>query len=185
MIDRIESLSFTLDDARYTLGASWGSASIDLSQTPSVAFDAFTVPIQTQGQDAGKLSLDGALPLARPGDLLELHDPSAMRITYERGMIDSAPVRLLIDRFASDRAKDWIVTNELQGRFDLDVTLTPESGVHRISSDANAYSAPPVAVHGTLEPLSLQLTMNEQTADFAQVQGHVLFEGYTGRFEQI
>lgn len=184
-LDRIESLAFDLDQTHYQIGASWGSASLTLGNNPSVAFDGFRVPVSADQQDAGTLSLNGALQLTRPGQLLELDDPRSLQVAYENGSFDSALAQLVIDRFGSDNTRAWLSENELGGRFDLDVTLRPEAGVHRVSSRAPGLGVLPMAVHGELLPRSLSLRMDGSVAAFDRVEGSVLFEGYSGRFDQI
>ncbi len=184
-LDRIESLAFDLRGTRYNLGASWGSAGLTLGQNPGISFENFRVPVSADLQDTGTLSLDGGMLLTRPGQLIELDEPGSLRIAYEQGSFDSALAQLIIDRFGSENTRGWLEENKLGGRFDLDVTLSPEAGVHRVPADAPALGTLPLAVHGELLPRSLSLRMGDELALFDHVEGAVRFEGYRGRFEQI
>lgn len=184
-LDRIESLAFDLDDTRYALGASWGSATLDLALNPSLSFDDFRVPVRTDSREAGTISLDGTLPLVRPGQLHELPDPGSMHIVYQQGHIDSAPVRLLVQRFGSRGVQDWVRDTRLDGRFDLDLTMGTAPGPVLVKEDAPALGLPPVSLNGSLSPRTLGLTVDDQSARFEEVSGQVLFEGFSGRFEQI
>jgi hypothetical protein len=92
---------------------------------------------------------------------------------------------LVIDRFGSQRAREWVRDNQLRGEFDLDVSLSPATGVHRIASDAPSIGVLPMSVYGELLPRSLSLTMHESEADFDSVEGVVRFEGFEGRFDNI
>lgn len=184
-LDRIESLAFTYDETRYRLGASWGRATLDLSSGLSLRFDDFRVPIETQGRSSGVISIDGPLPLTRPGQLIEIEDPETLSLSYERGTLDSPIAKLAIDRFGSEATQDWLTRNQLWASFDLDITLTPVAGLYRIPEEASSIGLLPVSVHGSLEPASLSLTMNDREAVFESVTGRVLFEGYEGRFADI
>lgn len=184
-LDRIESLAFDLGPTHYQIGASWGSASLMLGSSPAIAFDAFRVPLSNDGQDAGTLSLDGVLPLTRPGQLIELESPSGLRTAYENGSFDSALAQLVVGQFGSENARAWLDDNQLGGRFDLDVTLTPEAGVHRVPSNAVGLGMLPMTVYGELLPRSLSLRIDGSPAIFDQVEGSVRFEGYSGRFDRL
>lgn len=184
-LDRIESLGFDLDSTRYAFGASWGSATLDMSLNPSIAFDGFRVPIRTGERDSGTISLDGSLPLVRAGQLHERTDTGSMHILYEDGSINSAPVRLLIERSGSSGMADWFRDTRPDGQFDLDVTIGTQAGSVRPPPDAPALGLPPISLNGILSPRSLGLTVDEQPARFDEVSGKILFEGFSGRFDQI
>lgn len=188
-LDRIEHLSLDFDGSRYRLGPSWGRAEFSLAQNPEISFDGFQVGIEANGDDAGTLSLNGDLPLARRGRLLELSEPSSLRITYENGAIDSPLTRVIIDRFASSRNQSWFSTHKVDGRFDLDVTLAPEMGAHRAKAGPRGELASitmlPTQIHGQLKPRSLELTIDDEVARFSEVEGVISFNGYEGAFEQI
>lgn len=183
--DRIESLAFDYGGVHYTLGASWGSAELSLSHHSTLSFDAFRVPISAQGRDAGELSVDGRIPLTRPGQLIEIDTSDPVRLSYLDGTLESPLSRLVLDRFGSESARSWVRDNRLRGAFDLDVTLFPQTGTYRIAPDAPTIGMLPMAVHGQLTPKSLSLTMSDREARFDSIEGVVLFEGYEGRFDHI
>ena len=184
-IDRVESLAFDYDDTRYELGASWGLASLTLSHAPSLSFDGFLIPISTDGRDAGSLNIHGDLPLTRPGQVVELESSPPVQLRYTDATLESPLSRLVIDRFGSERAQEWVRANQLRGEFDLDVTLIPERGMHRIAEDAPPVGVLPMAIHGELLPQTLSLTMNDREALFESIEGVLRFEGYEGRFDNI
>lgn len=184
-LDRVESLDFDYDGIRYGLGASWGLVGLTLSHAPSLRFEGFQIPISADGRDAGTLNIHGDLPLTRPGQLIELESSSPVELSYKDATLESPLSRLVIDRFGSQRARQWVRDNQLRGGFDLDVSLSPATGVHRIASDAPSIGVLPMSVYGELLPRSLSLTMNENDANFDTVQGVVRFEGFEGRFDNI
>ncbi len=184
-LDRIESLAFSFNGVRYGLGASWGSATLNLAEEVSLDFDAFRVPIRTEGRSAGAVSIDGSIPLTRPGQLFEIEQPDSLRLTYEHGTLDSPLSQLVIDRFGSARARAWLSDNRVHAGFDLDVTLTPQAGVHRVPQSSPSIGLLPMSVNGSLKPTALSITMNDREARFDTIGGELLFEGYRGRFDHI
>lgn len=184
-VDRIESIAFDYDGIRYALRDSWGSARLSLSHEPTLAFDGFRASISAQGRSAGVINIHGQLPFLQPGRLIEISDHEPVRLSYEGGTLESPLSRLVLNRFGSERAQAWVRQNQLRGAFDLDVSLSPQPGTHRLPADGPAIGLLPMAVHGELNPRSLSLNMNESEARFGSVEGTVRFEGYKGRFDRI
>ncbi len=184
-LNRVESLEFDYDGIRYGLGASWGLAEFRLSHAPSIGFDGFLIPISADGRDAGTLNIHGNVPLSRPGQVVEIESPSPVQVRYTDATLESPLSRLVIARFGSEWAQAWVRDNQLRGAFDLDVTLIPSAGMHRIPSDAPSMGVLPMGIHGELLPQTLALTMNDREARFDSIEGELLFDGYEGRFDQI
>ena len=184
-LDGIERLSFDFDHTRYRVGPSWGQATFTRTDQPALAFEGFRIPIETDGSDAGTLSLDGTLPLRRDGAITEITQPSALRITYENGTLDSPVSRGVIDRLASSENKSWFSTHEIHGRYDLDVTLSPQPGVYWSDGPGERISMLPMLINGQLLPKTFELRTGEEVARFEGVTGAVSFDGYKGTFDQI
>ncbi len=184
-LERVEELSFDFDGQRYRVGPSWGRASVTLSDRPSLGFDGFRVPIETDTSDAGELSLDGALALMRRGVLTEVTDPESLRITYENGTLDSPVSRAVIDRLASGANRSWFSSHDIGGRYDLDVTLTPQPGDYRLAEGDGGVTMLPTRIYGDLRPRTFELRVGEETARFERVEGSITFRGYEGSFDHI
>lgn len=184
-LNRIEHLGFDLGDTRYRVGSSWGRAQFFLSNSPSIEFDGFRVPIQADGEQAGELSLDGSMALARAGRYIEISGTNSLAIGYENGAFDSPISRAVIDRFSSAGGNAWFDEHDIGGRFDLNVTLSPKIGVHKIAGEPDAITLVPTMINGSLEPKSLTMQMDDEIAEFDQVSGAIRFDGFEGTVDSI
>ncbi len=184
-LDGVEQFGIDFGDTRYRVGSSLGRAQVLLSQRPGVWFDGFRVSIRANGEDAGVLSLDGSLPLARVGRTIELTEPSALAIDFKDGAFDSPIALGVVDRLSGADEDSWFRAHQIGGRFDLGVTLTPELGVHRIGGTPGQLALVPVLIDGVLAPKSVSLMMGDRRAVFEEVAGELVFEGFEGTISQI
>lgn len=183
-LNRIEQLSFDFQETQYQVGASWGRGEFVLSGQPSISFDGFRVSVQAEQSLPSELSLDGSMPLARAGRMYELAESSSLQIGYINGAFDS-PLTHAVLEYVSESGSQWSTDHKLGGRFDLGVTLTPELGLHRIPGEDDSIKLVPTAIHGSLEPKSLSVSMNQDVASFTQVQGVIRFDGFEGAIDGI
>lgn len=184
-VDRIDELGFDFSDTRYTVGSSWGRSEFVLSSEPTIAFDGFRVSIKANGQSAGVLSLGGSLPMARAGRYIEVTKPSSLVIDFKDGTFESPITQYVIDRFSSSDKESWFKAHAIGGRFDLGVTLSPKLGMHRIKDKGQTVSLVPTMINGTLSPKSVSLTMGDERAQFDEVSGELIFEGFKGTIKDI
>lgn len=185
-IDRIDQLGLDFNGSRYTVGSSWGRSKFELTQKPRVEFDGVRVSIKSDGDDAGTLSLDGALPLARPGRQIEITESESLKVEYLNGLFDSPITLGVVDQLTnSDDDESWIKEHKLGGRFDLDVVLSPKLGVHQSPATNQSFSLVPTLVEGSLQPKTISLQMGDESAQFDDVSGAVLFNGFEGIIKNI
>ncbi len=184
-LDGIEQFGIDFGGTRYRIGSSLGRAQVLLSQSPGVSFDGFRVSIQADGEDAGVLSLDGALPLARAGSTTEIADPTILAIDFKGGTFDSPITMGVVDQLFGSDEDSWFKAHQVGGRFDLGVTLTPKHGVHKIGGQGGGIALVPTLINGSLAPKSLSLMMGDQRAVFEDVAGELMFEGFEGTVDQI
>ncbi|MBL4699182.1 MAG: hypothetical protein JKX70_10150 [Phycisphaerales bacterium] len=184
-VDRIDELGFDFHGARYEVGSSWGRSEFVLASEPTIAFDGFRVSLKADGEDAGVLSLDGMLPLARAGRYIEVVDPNSLAIAFAGGTFESPITQYVIDRFSNPQRESWFKAHELGGRFDLGVTLTPQLGMHKIKDQSQPVTLVPTKIDGSLSPRSISLMMGDERAHFEEVSGQLVFEGFEGTVEHI
>ena len=184
-LNRIEHLGFDLGETRYRVGSSWGQAEFVLSDRPTIEFDGFRVPIQADGEQAGELSIDGSMAMARAGRYIEISESTSLTMSYENGTFDSSLSKAVIERFSSAGGNAWFDEHNIGGQFDLSVVLSPKLGVHKIDGEYNAISLVPTMIDGSLQPKSLTLQMGDELAEFDEVSGALRFEGFEGTVDAI
>lgn len=185
-IDRIDQLGFDFNGSRYRVGSSWGRSKFELTQEPRVEFDGVRVSIRSDRGDAGTLSLDGSLPLARSGRMIELTQTESLRVEYLNGLFDSPITLGVVDQLTkSGENESWMREHKLGGRFDLDVVLSPKLGMHRTPAKNQSISFVPTLVEGSLQPKMISLEMGDESAMFNDVSGAVLFNGFEGTISNI
>ncbi|MBL4591769.1 MAG: AsmA-like C-terminal domain-containing protein [Phycisphaerales bacterium] len=185
VLDHIEHLALDLGGQRYRAGASYGRATLNLGVLPRIALDGFRVPLEVDGVDAGVLTLNGELSLARGQRYYEPRSDDVLDVHYAQGRLGSGLVRAIVARGAGEERVDVIRDYQIDGVFDLSVQVTPRSvGLIDRGVDG-AIVMPPFALNGRFEPRSLLFTMNERAVEFPEMTGVVRFEGTEGTIDEI
>ncbi len=196
-VDRIDDLGFNHQDTRYWVGSSWGQGEIVWSNEPAMSFNGFRVSIESQDaenpgdrKDAGVLSLDGSLQLVRGGRYFEVTQEESLNIEFKGGTFQSPLVQGVLAQTMSgdDDREPWHIKHQVEGRFDLQMNLAPVLGMHYSkpgSGKPNAIKMLPTEMTGALMPRSISLRMGEERAQFRDVSGRVVFDGFGGEIESI
>jgi hypothetical protein len=184
-IDKIQRLGFTLEDQRYDLGQSWGRLALDLGTNPKIDADGFRVPILVEDDESGQIALDGVLPLARGGALLELENEPPIRLELRGARLGSAGVKAAARALSADAVGNFIDDYSVKGRADALIDLRPIDTTEIVDAPTGALRIPPVTLDGSLTPRSLTLTRNNHTLDLPTIEGQITFDGLTGRAESI
>lgn len=185
-VDRIDSLSFEHAGVRHSVGPSRGSMELTLGVRPRVRFEGLRLPIMSGGVNAGRVSLDGDLPLVRYGRGNELADGQPLRATLTDARVEAPVIGQVVSAFAGVGAGAWLSDRKVAGLFDLDITLSPVPGASgRGEVTPPAYALPSMSAVGVLQPRSLALDLPGSRVEFASLTGRVSFEGMGGRVDAI
>lgn len=184
-LERVRSLAFDHDSIRYRVGQSRGAMRLRLGILPQAVFQGFRVPVQAGGVDSGEVSLDGVLPLRRPGETATDLPASTVTAGLRNARLESPATAQIVGAFAGLRAAEWLEQVQLSGLFDLDLALTPVPGAQPLRPDQTAYAIPAMSAVGSLSPRTLALDLPGSRIEFAELEGRVLFEGLGGRFDDI
>ena len=184
-LNKIQRLGFTLEDQRYDLGQSWGRLALDLGTNPKIDADGFRVPILVESDESGQIALDGVLPLARGGTLLELQNEPPIRLELRSARLGSAGVKAAAKALSANAVGKFIEDYSVKGRADALIDLTPIDTTRIIDAPRGALRIPTVTLDGSLSPKSLTLTRNDHTLDLHTIEGQVIFSGLSGRADSI
>ena len=197
-VDRVDDLGFDYQDTRYWVGSSWGQGELVWSNEPALSFNGFRVSIESQGADpfgvvtgtrtdAGVLSLDGSLQLVRGDRYIEVTRAESLDIEFKDGTFQSPMVQAVLAQAmgAQGESEPWYIKHQVKGRFDLQINLSPELGMHHSLGEPSVIKMLPTKMTGVLEPRSVSLSMGDEHARFEEVSGRVLFEGFGGEIESI
>ena len=185
-LERINSLAVEHEGVRHRIGPSRGSMQIELGIHPSVSFRGFRVPVSSGGVDSGEIALDGQIPMIRPGDESWRPERQGLRIGLRQGRVESPATTQIVAAFAGTGTSEWLTQRRVEGSFDLDLELTPQSRTPAKAEPAEAiYRLPPLSAFGSLRPRTLALDLPESRIEFGEVQGSVLFKGLGGSVERL
>lgn len=184
-VDRVDSFAFDHDGVRHRVGQSAGWMELALGLRPEARFAGFSVPIASDAVDSGRLTLDGRVPLVRPGDA-RVHDRAGrVRATLENARLESPATAQVAGAFAGRRVGEWLAQREAAGSFGLSLELTPIPDAAPVRLDEDGYALPALAARGTLTPGPFSLALPGSPIDFHTVTGRVLFDGLGGRVDQV
>jgi hypothetical protein len=185
-VDRINSLSFEHAGVRHSVGPSRGSMELTLGVRPRVRFEGLRLPIVSGGINAGRVSLDGDLPLVRYGRRNELADGQPLRATLTDARVEAPVIAQVVSAFAGAGAGQWLSDRKVAGLFDLDITLSPLPGAAVGGGGVPpAYALPSMSAVGVLQPRSLAMDLPGSRVEFESLTGRVSFEGMGGRVDAI
>jgi len=184
-LERIDGLGLTLAGQRYDLASMEGLARVRSGLETSAVFEGVRVPVLIDGERAGTLEIDGTLPIARAGDLIELDDEPTMRAAIHDGRLDAQGMRGVIARAGSDGARAFLDDYGIGGRFDLDARITPKDQTRVVQGTPGTYTLPELSLEGTLEPHALSIERMGSTLMLDSIKGRVAFNAGGGRVERI
>jgi len=184
-LDRIEDLGFTVGAQRYDIAHMEGLARVRVALRTGAELSGFRVPVSIDGEHAGTLEADGALPIARGGELLELRNEPPLRVAIRDGRLDASGVRAAIARVGSGRARAFLDDYGVGGRFDLSAEITPPDQIRLVASERGTYTLPDLTLEGVFEPRRVSLDRAGSTLAFDDIRGRVVFTPRGGRIERI
>ncbi len=204
-IDQIREIGFNVEQHRYNLGDSVGSVELGLGIKPYLKSRGFSVPIGIDNERMGKIAIEGSTRLTRGGQLLELKDEPSLRLSMERGQLESPGVRAIVERMGSSGSKSTSQFFErygLEGEFDLLIDLTPIDGARVSSAAPGTIGLPPVEIDGSMIPKTLRIQRDGNELGFwndpqlievpgsdpvqaNQLTGSIRFDGLDGYFDNI
>lgn len=183
-IDRVDSFVFTHEGARHRVGPSRGGAELTLGVRPEVRFRSFATPIVSNGVDAGRLTLDGAMPLTRRGTLGNRGGDQMLHARLAGGHLESALTRQVVLGAAGSTVAQWLLDKSVTGAFDVDLRLRANPAAP-VRGTGLLYGVPSLLATGTLQPRTLGLDLPEGRVAFDEIGGVVTFEGMGGRIDGL
>ncbi len=192
-INQVKRAGFSVEDHQYQLGTSVGPITLKLGIKPRVESRGFSIPISVDDEPVGMVGLSGSIRLTRGGQLIELNDEPALRLSMDNGRLGSPGVRAIVNRMGSNKSNpnasgsSFFEFYGLDGRFDMLIDITPLDGARISDAEPGTLGLPPVEIDGSLTPRTLSMQRDEHVLAFeeSQISGSIRFDGLDGYFDRI
>ncbi|MEZ6244002.1 MAG: hypothetical protein R3B57_13280 [Phycisphaerales bacterium] len=171
-IGPVGALDFLVRGREVRLQDGEGVVRIDAGPEPAIHADALSANVVVGGEPGGRLTIDGSLPLVRPGERPPTRADHELVITLNDAPVASPLSRALVAEAMGAELLALYDEHEPAGEYSLDLRLTPDPSKPPYQGDG--LGMPPLSLAGSLEP---------RTLSFATDSGRVQLEQVSGRFE--